>query len=299
MTSSNLPEPPNSHYTPFAPSDITLHHTIAWMTSHSWVPFLFVVFYAWLNVCGPVLVKIAHELSPPPTPLTQPTASTQSTQPSIRTIWSWWNLTLSIFSMCGASVTVPHLVHTLTTQGFHTTLCRPSEEWYMTGNCGWWMLLFVLSKIPELGDTVFLVLQQKPVIMLHWYHHITVLLYCWHAIVVNTPLGLWFAAINYCVHSVMYMYYYLSISGGRLRAIARPFAQCITLFQLLQMVAGSTLTAMASYHHMMDPSQCAGNDTNYRMAWVMYVSYLLLFARLFYALYVAPDGKHTAGVKRG
>jgi elongation of very long chain fatty acids protein 6 len=88
--------------------------------------------------------------------------------------------------------------------------------------------MFIFSKIPELMDTVFLVLQKKPVrstrtpphtavhhdaqltahlapqvIFLHWFHHVTVLLYCWHAYVAGTAPGLWFACINYCVHSIM------------------------------------------------------------------------------------------------
>jgi hypothetical protein len=33
------------------------------------------------------------------------------------------------------------------------------------------MLLFCMSKVPELFDTVLLVLRKKPVITLHWYHH--------------------------------------------------------------------------------------------------------------------------------
>lgn len=286
---THLPIPPNSNYAPLPTDDIALHHTIAWATTHVWVPVLCVLLYAGMLVWGPALVKR----------VAQPSAPTPQ-QISLRTIWSWWNLTLAIFSIRGASVTVPHLAHTLVTQGLHTTLCRPSEQWYMTGDCGWWMTLFVFSKIPELGDTVFLVLQQKPVIRLHWFHHITVLLYCWHAYVVNTPLGLWYAAINYSVHSVMYLYYHMSISGGRLRALVRPFARYITMFQLLQMVAGATLTAMASYRHVMDPLRCTGHDTNYRLAWVMYVSYGVLFAQLFHALYVAPGGRHVEReVKRG
>jgi elongation of very long chain fatty acids protein 6 len=33
--------------------------------------------------------------------------------------------------------------------------------------------LFIYSKIPELMDTVFLVLQKKRVIFLAWFHHTT------------------------------------------------------------------------------------------------------------------------------
>lgn len=35
--------------------------------------------------------------------------------------------------------------------------------------CGFWTWLFVLSKLPELGDTIFIVLRKQPLIFLHWY----------------------------------------------------------------------------------------------------------------------------------
>ena len=44
----------------------------------------------------------------------------------------------------------------------------------MDGPVGLWVGLFIFSKIPELLDTVFLVLQKKRVIFLHWFHHVTV-----------------------------------------------------------------------------------------------------------------------------
>ena len=164
-----------------------------------------------------------------------------------------------------------------------------------------WVSFFIFSKIPELVDTVFLVLQKKPVIFLHWFHHVTVLLYCWHAYTVptgaarSTAPGLWFATINYCVHSVMYFYYFLSISGGTLRSIARPIAPFITAVQLLQMVLGSTLIGAAAYYHTVDDGACAVHPSNYRLGLAMYLSYFVLFGVLFYNLYLKPGGKHAAG----
>ncbi|KAL3902640.1 MAG: hypothetical protein SGPRY_011983, partial [Prymnesium sp.] len=61
------------------------------------------------------------------------------------------------------------------------------------------------TQLAELLDTFFLLLRKSPVILLHWYHHVTVLLFCWHAYSVRIGSGLWFAAMNYSVHSLMYL----------------------------------------------------------------------------------------------
>ena len=36
---------------------------------------------------------------------------------------------------------------------------------------GFWASLFVLSKVPELGDTFFILLRKQPLIFLHWWVH--------------------------------------------------------------------------------------------------------------------------------
>lgn len=40
------------------------------------------------------------------------------------------------------------------------------------------------------------------------YHHVTVLLYTWFSYSARNP-GLYFIAMNYTVHAVMYSYYFL------------------------------------------------------------------------------------------
>ncbi len=70
--------------------------------------------------------------------------------------------------------------------------------------CGFWTWMFILSKVPELGDTVFIVLRKQKLIFLHWYHHVTVLLYTWYSFAGFVAPGRWFITMNYMVHSIMY-----------------------------------------------------------------------------------------------
>ena len=60
-----------------------------------------------------------------------------------------------------------------------------------------WVALFIYSKFFELIDTVLLLLASRSVILLHWWHHLTVLLYCWHAYSTRPGTGLWYAAMNH------------------------------------------------------------------------------------------------------
>merc|ERR1711936_510683 len=136
------------------------------------------------------------------------------------------------------SRTWPEFVHTLYTAGLYHTVCTPSflEENPVTAL---WTWLFVLSKLPELGDTVFIVLRKQKLIFLHWYHHVTVLIYCWYSFSEYTAPARWFIVINFVVHSLMYTYY--AFKALRFR-VPRCIAMVITC---LQMVIGCVVNYTA------------------------------------------------------
>ncbi|CAM9763991.1 unnamed protein product, partial [Ectocarpus fasciculatus] len=142
--------------------------------------------------------------------------------------------------------TVPHLVQILHVYGFKYTICAKPTMWYGSGAVGMWTQAFVFSKIPELGDTIFVVLRKKPLIFLHWYHHVTVLLYCWHSYFEQTTYGLYFISMNYTVHALMYLYY--GLAGMRIR-LCKPYY--ITTMQISQMVVGIAVCVAGGYYMAM------------------------------------------------
>lgn len=154
---------------------------------------------------------------------------------------------------------------------------------------GFWTWLFVLSKLPELGDTLFIVLRKQPLIFLHWYHHITVLIYSWFSYTEYTSSARWFIVMNYCVHSVMYSYY--ALKAARYNP-PRFISMIITTLQLLQMVTGCAINVWAHGYLKTHGSQaCHISPNNIKLSLLMYSSYFVLFARFFYKTYFASSGK--------
>lgn len=203
-----------------------------------------------------------------------------------------WNTCLASFSFMGACRTLPEFIHVLRNYGLYHSVCVPSfiEQDRVSG---FWTWMFVLSKLPELGDTVFIVLRRQPLIFLHWYHHITVLLYSWFSYTEYTASARWFIVMNYCVHSVMYSYYALRSMGY---SPPKQFAMMITTLQLTQMIVGCAVNIWAhNYLKAHSPHSCHISDINVKLSIAMYFSYFVLFARFFYKAYMSPKkGKRSA-----
>ncbi|CAD7926066.1 unnamed protein product [Amoebophrya sp. A120] len=232
----------------------------------------------------------------------------------------YWNLFLAVFSFLGMCRTVPHLLALLWQVGWRRLNCDPASVLYGYGASGFWTMLFVHSKYVEFVDTFFLIVRKKPVSLLHWYHHASVLLYSWHASMHETPSGIVFVAMNYTVHALMYYYYFLTASK-----IFPKWAHVVTKCQILQMIfgIGTTCSALAFYlgaragsggkaeYIVMGEEKNAdiGSKNNYRcstppenllFAGGIYLSYFLLFAQFYLQKYkkARTAEKEQAGKKQ-
>eukprot|EP00522_Entomoneis_paludosa_P009680 CAMPEP_0172448440 /NCGR_PEP_ID=MMETSP1065-20121228/7464_1 /TAXON_ID=265537 /ORGANISM="Amphiprora paludosa, Strain CCMP125" /LENGTH=296 /DNA_ID=CAMNT_0013199941 /DNA_START=24 /DNA_END=914 /DNA_ORIENTATION=+ len=206
--------------------------------------------------------------------------------------WHWnkimacWNLALSLFSAMGMLRTAPNLLHNLATLSIRDNLCGDPQVNYGSGSTGLWVQMFILSKFPELIDTFFIVIHKKKLIFLHWYHHVTVLLYCWHSYVTKSPPGIFFVVMNYTVHAMMYFYYFLMAAKLKPKWLQAAY---ITAAQISQMVVGVAVTLSGFYYYKTDAS-CQIEADNNTAAFVMYGSYLFLFLQFFVGRY-SPSPK--------
>ena len=198
-----------------------------------------------------------------------------------------WNCALSLFSFAGLAHCLPVLVGEMVGNGQYFTICAPAP-YYGGGWHGMFVALFIYSKVLELVDTALLLLSKRPVILLHWWHHVTVLLYCWHSYSVQIATGLYYATMNYLVHSLMYAYF--AATQTTLRQTVRPFAIYITLLQLAQMVVGIYVTLRAILYQSSG-RDCYVNKTNSILGLAMYSSYFPLFLKLFLENYVFKQHK--------
>lgn len=257
---------PNYSYIFNFESDFIHQETRNWMTENWTIAFYYVGIYMVLVFGGQYLMQSRPRFE-------------------LRGVLSAWNTALAAFSIMGACRTVPEFLHTLTHYGLYHSVCVPSfiEQDKVSG---FWTWMFVLSKLPELGDTLFIVLRKQPLIFLHWYHHITVLLYSWFSYTEYTSSARWFIVMNYCVHAVMYSYYALRSMGY---SPPRSFAMVITALQLTQMIIGCAINIWAHNILKHGQSECHISPFNIKLSIAMYFSYFVLFARFFFKAYLSAD----------
>ena len=193
------------------------------------------------------------------------------------------------FSIMGSIRTLPEFYNSLTEYGFYHSVCVPRYI-EMDKVSGFWTYMFTLSKLPELGDSIFIVLRKRPLIFLHYYHHATVLLYTWFTYTEYIATARWFIVMNYCVHSCMYSYFAFKSMNI---SVPRFFAKSITLFQLLQMLIGFIVNLLALYFVRVEKRLCQTTMLNIQLSTAMYLSYFYLFAQFFYQAYYGAKHKEA------
>ncbi|KAL3095808.1 hypothetical protein niasHS_005567 [Heterodera schachtii] len=196
-----------------------------------------------------------------------------------------WNLWLAMFSIAGCLVTSYALLREIGTYGLVSsyTNCRDFFEGF-TGLWTWW---FCMSKFAELGDTYFIVLRKKPLMFLHWYHHVATLNYGLMSYVDNTAFNTWIVWLNFSVHAVMYTYYFLAACRIRLPAW---FAQCLTTSQITQFLITLAILAHVGVRLLVG-SHVDTTSMTYVYCLLMEISYVVLFGNFFYHSYIAGGGK--------
>uniref|UniRef100_A0A0K0DD17 Elongation of very long chain fatty acids protein n=1 Tax=Angiostrongylus cantonensis TaxID=6313 RepID=A0A0K0DD17_ANGCA len=198
-----------------------------------------------------------------------------------------WNAILSVFSGLGffyTFTTFLNIAYNKGTSQIHTTI----SEVYTDKTCGYWVFLWVLSKIPELVDTYFIVLRKRPLMFMHWYHHA---LTGYYAIVNYSEENahmFWLVWTNYGIHAAMYGYYFLR----SLKVNVPPqVAQTITT---LQMVQFSIAIAAQLHVGILAISTTGSYPVTFRgwfIGMFMLITYFALWIRFYNISYYSKGGK--------
>lgn len=197
-----------------------------------------------------------------------------------------WNTGLAAFSFVALIRIIPWEWNRYQQGGITFINC---DLTYLSGSGGngLWAFMFMFSKLPELGDTIFIVLRKGHISFLHWYHHISVMCFTWWSYAYPIGPGVMFGTVNYFVHAIMYAYYAYRASG---RNLPRWIARCITTLQLSQMFLGIYWNYLG-VNELMKGNMCAMDYLNVKVAIAMYLSYAILFSNFYYWTYIKKKPK--------
>jgi len=145
------------------------------------------------------------------------------------------------------------------------------------------MWLFAMSKIIELGDTIFIALRKQRLTFLHYCHHVSALIYTWYSVSQNISLGRWFVTMNFCVHTLMYGYYSLRSLQYR---VPKPIAMLITTLQIVQMIFGGYVCFYA-LQAKVEGTYCEIPMRTVTLGVLVYIAMLIMFAQFFVRAYLS------------
>ncbi|CAD5217369.1 unnamed protein product [Bursaphelenchus okinawaensis] len=196
-----------------------------------------------------------------------------------------WNFGLALFSIAGFVRFAEDFFVAWSRHGLEYSLCHSCNP---DGVAAFWSLAFALSKIVELGDTLFIVLRKKPLIFLHYYHHAAVLVYTVHSGAEHTAPGQAFITMNYFAHAFMYSYYAYSALGKRLPMWV---SMTVTTIQTIQMFLGVAVTSFVYYIKVYKNEPCQQSMANLYLAFLIYITFAVLFVEFYVNAYFKKGKK--------
>jgi len=197
-----------------------------------------------------------------------------------------WNFLLAAFSIMGTIKLTPEFVETISQLGLTGSYCKIAK--FTEGTNGYWTWLFIVSKLVELVDTQFLVLRKRPLMFLHWYHHVLTLIYAFYSYPHSPGFNRWGIYMNFFVHAFMYSYYFLRSMKIRVPGVV---AQFITTIQIVQFIFGCSILAHLGVLIYGQGVQCDFEPKVFLLASFMNITYLALFINFFLKSYVFGGGK--------
>ncbi|NWW73214.1 ELOV6 protein, partial [Climacteris rufus] len=195
-----------------------------------------------------------------------------------------WSFSLALFSFIAACRIWKQMAFLLLTKGFKQSVC--SQSFYIHPITKLWIYLFGLSKVVELGDTVFIVLRKKKLIFVHWYHHLFVMILCWYGYKDMAAGGGWNAAMNLTIHALTYSYYTVTAMGIR---VPSSIAMILTTSQMVQMMGFVIMSIFIFF--WKDDKVCQIGWPLFFFSSSFYITLLLLFGNFFVKTYLSSTRK--------
>merc|ERR1711933_712471 len=119
--------------------------------------------------------------------------------------------------------------------GFKGTVC---DGYFMTRPESYWIMIFEMSKVFELFETFYFVLEKRDIPFIHWYHHQMTFIFCTSSLYFRDTGVVYYACMNYAVHAFMYFYYCVAT----LTKSKPSWAVLVTISQILQMFIGTAVS---------------------------------------------------------
>ncbi|NWH93225.1 ELOV6 protein, partial [Aegithalos caudatus] len=203
---------------------------------------------------------------------------------NLRAPLALWSFSLTLFSFIAACRIWKQMAFLLLTKGFKQSVC--SQSFYVHPVSKLWIYLFALSKLVEMGDTLFIVLRKKQLIFVHWYHHLFTMIIAWYGYK-DMVVGMgWNAALNLVIHCLTYSYYTVTAMGIR---VPRSIAMLITTSQMVQMTGFVIINIFIFF--WKDDKLCQITWPVLLLSWGLYITLLALFCNFFVKTYLSSTQK--------